>query len=391
VLWPPDGLNLKQGTCGQLWGYGYHPLPLIDAKATTAGKNVPTGGNCWTLFLNAGNFKGPVAFFTPYFFSSITADDPELAGLFLDTRPALPNRPNQMETQHVPAVQATTRDGVTYARVAPTSFPRNAENASPVMHQITAYTSGALHDRVAEWLTGQGQPAESGFDPDHAVVHDVVRENRASWSICQPGVRREDRIPIDWSNIATARPLDDQTFGYHWNEVFVERRDGEPGPLMTLPEYFMLDESGDSPRWVPVDAASVPPGLGLREHELPVAFTEAIVPYETPDHPESCWKSPGPVSGPHKAYPGDGSTVVYHWYRFADQPALLNADLSDDEREALQQRAEKLHAHWTPGDQYVAPPRFGELAQIDPALLVTPPDGLEAGYVPIVTWQGIEK
>src|SRR5436309_550402 len=28
VLWPPDGLNLKQGTSGELFGYGYLPLPL---------------------------------------------------------------------------------------------------------------------------------------------------------------------------------------------------------------------------------------------------------------------------------------------------------------------------------------------------------------------------
>src|SRR3954449_12961172 len=27
VLWPPDGLNLKPGTCGELFGYGYLPLP----------------------------------------------------------------------------------------------------------------------------------------------------------------------------------------------------------------------------------------------------------------------------------------------------------------------------------------------------------------------------
>ena len=28
ILWPPDGLNLKQGTSGELFGYGYLPLPL---------------------------------------------------------------------------------------------------------------------------------------------------------------------------------------------------------------------------------------------------------------------------------------------------------------------------------------------------------------------------
>jgi hypothetical protein len=43
LLWPPDGLNLKQGTCGELFGYGYLPLPLTDPKKTTEGKEIPTG------------------------------------------------------------------------------------------------------------------------------------------------------------------------------------------------------------------------------------------------------------------------------------------------------------------------------------------------------------
>ena len=114
VLWPPDGLNLKQGTCGQLWGYGYLPLPLTEPKSKTAGKNVPTGNHCWTLFLNTANFKGPVTFFTPYFFSRVTVDKPEIAGMFLDTRPSNPNRALQMETQYVPASRPWTQ------RVIPT-------------------------------------------------------------------------------------------------------------------------------------------------------------------------------------------------------------------------------------------------------------------------------
>lgn len=27
-LWPPDGLNLKQGTCGELFGHGFLPLQM---------------------------------------------------------------------------------------------------------------------------------------------------------------------------------------------------------------------------------------------------------------------------------------------------------------------------------------------------------------------------
>jgi hypothetical protein len=79
--------------------------------------------------------------------------------------------------------------------------------------------------------------------------------------------------------------------------------------------------------------------------------------------------------------------VTYYWYRFADQPALLNADLTDKEREDMQKRVEKLHRYWKRDRDYLEPPRIGKLADIDPALIVTPPPGLEVGYVPIATRQ----
>lgn len=390
VIWPPDGLNLKQGVCGELWGYGYLPLPLIEPKATTAGQPVPTGGQCWTLFLNTGNFKGPVAFFTPYFFSSITADDPELAGLFLDTRPALPNRPIQMETQHIPAMQATDAKGDLYARIAPTSFPRGGEGESAVLHQAMVYDRRALWDAVDAWLNGSGDPVSGSINPAGSATHSVLGENRASWSIHADGTPRDQRIPLDWKAIAHATPLDPHTFGYRWSEQLVNPTDTNGGPLMTLPEYYRLVEDGDAAKWVPVSPDEVPAETGLAAADFTPPSRPPLGPYVTPDDPNSCWKTPGPVAGPFKAHPGDGSTVIYHWYRFADQPALLNADLTDAEREALQKRVEKLHTQWKPDRDYLAPPQFGKLADIDPALLVVPPKGLEIGYVPIVTWQGIE-
>jgi len=48
---------------------------------------------------------------------------------------------------------------------------------------------------------------------------------------------------------------------------------------------------------------------------------------------------------------------------------------------------EQIHANWPIDRDYMAPPSSGELAPLDPALLVTPPKGLEVGYVPIVTRQ----
>ena len=185
VLWPPDGLNLKQGTCGELVGYGYLPLPLTSPKATTAGKNVPTGNHCWTLFLNTGNFKGPVAFFTPYFWSRASAEDPRLSGLFLDSRPSNPNKALQMETQYVPAFLATDAKGETYARIAPTSFPRNANGDSVVVHRITAYSKAALWDAVKAWFDG-GPAATGVIDPKGASVHTFSEKGGSTWRIYPP-------------------------------------------------------------------------------------------------------------------------------------------------------------------------------------------------------------
>jgi hypothetical protein len=391
VLWPPDGLNLKQGTCGELFGYGYLPLPLTTAKSTTAGKNVPTGNNCWTLFLNTGNFKGPVAFFTPYFFSRATVDDPNLGGMFLDTRPSQPNRALQMETQYVPSVQSVDEKGETYARIAPTSFPRGPGGDSVVVHRVTSYNKKALWDAVEAWFEG-GAPASGAIDPAGASVHSFPGRGGATWKIYTPRVPREEKAPLAWTSFATPMAPDSSTFGFRWNYELVTKKDTKDGPLVTLPEYYRLvNEDGKKGQWVVVSPKDVPGETGLTEVSFSRPTGPPSEPYVTPDDPESCWKTPGPVAGPFEAHPGDGSVVTYYWYRFADQPALLNADLTDKERESLQARVEKLHQNWKKDRDYLAPPKIGKLADIDPALIVTPPPGLEAGYVPIATRQAAEE
>ena len=131
----------------------------------------------------------------------------------------------------------------------------------------------------------------------------------------------------------------------------------------------------------------MPPELGLTQYRFETPKEKPQDPRDTPDEAASCWKKPGPAAGPFKAHLGDGSVVTYYWYRFADQPALLNADLTPAEREVVQKRVELLHRTWTKDRNYLAPPDAGALASLDPALILTPPRGLEAGYVPIATRQ----
>jgi len=391
LLWPPDGLNLKQGTRGELFGYGYLPLPLTTAKSVTAGRNVPTGDQCWTLFLNTRNFKGPVAFFTPYFWSHAALAEPRLAGMLLDTRPSDPNRALQMETQYVPSIQSVDKKGETYARVAPTSFPRGPGGDSVLVHRVTSYSKKALWDAVETWFEG-GAPAGGVIDSRAARLHAFPGGGGATWRIYTPATPDKQRVPLAWKSFATPVALGSNTFGYRWNYQLVATNDSSDGPLVRLPEYYhLVTNDNKKAQWAPVRPEDVPAETGLVQARFERPREDRPGPYVTPADAKSCWKKPGPVAGPFQAHPGDGSVVTYYWYRFADQPALLNADLTDHEREAMQARVEKLHRNWKKDRDYLPAPTVGRLADIDPALIVTPPLGLEAGYVPIATRQAAKE
>lgn len=391
VLFPIDGLNVKQGTCGQLFGYGYLPLPLTPAKTTTAGQESPTGPNCWTLFLNTGNFKGPVCFFTPYFWSKAGIKEPRMRGMLLDSRPSNPNRALQMETQYVPSVQATDSKGEVYARIAPTSFPGSASGDSVLVHKVTSYNRKALWDSVQTWFEG-GSEASGAINPEGAVLHTFTGGGGATWRIYLPPTPKEKKTPIAWTSFATPQAPDPHTFGYRWNSALLSYKDTKAGSLVTLPDYYhLVTNSNRKTEWVVVKAAEVPAETGLLQHQFNRPKEEPQEPYDTPEDQKSSWKQPGPVAGPFKANLGDGSVVTYSWYRFADQPALLNADLSGAEREALQKKIEKIHRAWKKDREYLTPPSVGQLADLDPAQLVTPPKGFEIGYVPIATRQEAAK
>ncbi len=386
VVWPPDGLNLRQGTCGELFGYGYLPLPLVDEKPVTKGKDVPTGGQCWTLFLNTSNFKGPLCFFTPFFWSQAFVDRPELAGQLLDSRPSEPNKAFQMETQWIPA-RVGQADGATYGRVAPTSFPVDEQGRTVVLHQLTCYSRAALTDAVAAWFAG-GPAASGAIDERGVFVQTFKNGGGSTWRLFADGTDKDQRPEVDWKSFGRPVAHDAHTYGYVWDEAVVHRKDDARGRRAMLPELFRLQEQeGKKPRWVVADAQSVPAAAGLADLRVSTPKQKPPEPYVTPVA-DSPFQRPGPAAGPFETTLGDGSVVTYCWYRFADQPALQQADLSEREREEAQRRVELLHRVWTKDRDYLPPPKVGELAALDPGLIVVPPKGLEIGYVPIAVRQG---
>jgi hypothetical protein len=387
LLVPPDGLTFESGTCGELLGYAWMVLPLTAAMARTAGLDVPTGNQSWTLFLNAVNFKGPVAFYTPATWSRISRRHPPAIARGLDSRPG-PVTGGAIEVNTVPrfvahSIQQEKNGGdggrnepaTTYTRIPRLQFPVDAAGRTILIHQLTHYSKDALYQPFESWLAG-GAAASGRFDSKGASVPKC----KAHPLSLRQG---EENLPIvgceKWVETAV---FDATTFGLQWQEPALEpwtakQRRG------SFPQYCRQEGK----TLVAVAAADVPAETGLATAAFPPAVDEAS--YVSPAAADSCWKRPGPKAGPFTAKLADGSVVTFFWYRFVDQPSLQNADLDDAEKTRLQSLVEKIHAQWTTRGEYMPPPSTGTLAMLDPALIVTPPKGLEIGYVPIVVKQAV--
>ena len=79
---------------------------------------------------------------------------------------------------------------------------------------------------------------------------------------------------------------------------------------------------------------------------------------------------------------------MYGWYKFIDQPSIRKLNLTEEKRRILQSVVEEIHrTNWGTKNPVLQPPTTGDLVFIDDALILTPPEGLEVGYVPIALRQ----
>ncbi len=388
LIFPPDGLPLAQNSHGDFfgYGYGYMNLPLIDPSNTSFGSNTPTGGNCWTLFINSTNFKGPAAFFLPDFFSAPAISDPTLSGLFLDTLDANPFRGDAMEILHIPSAVATTTNGTQYAKIANIQFPANEGNRTVLLQNVRSYTKGALWNAVNSWFNGGPIPTGTFHEPSshHHLTNFGPTPILDSDVTLGPKTTHEYERPILHLH-KLARGIDNHphTFRYEWTSPLVRK----VGNHFVLPNYYRLDTINDTPEWTPIPKSQVPPSTGLLAVQFPPEQNHSQQPRTTPHTTNPDWTAPGPAAGPFTTTFADNSRATYYWYRFIDQPAIVNAKYSEANRQQLQQRIELIHRHWPINRNYIPPPTSGTLASIDPGSIVTPPPGLEVGYVPIVTRQ----
>ena len=367
-LVPPDGVTLAKDTLGQLFGYAWMALPLISGTASP----VETGNQCWTAFFNTKNFRGPIAFYLPAAWARMSRGYPPAVGRGLDTLPGIADS-GAIEIGAVPQFVSDNIQGTTYARIPQLHFPADKNGQTVLMHKLTVYSKDALWNQVADWTAG-GPIPKGVFDSKGAHIPDIKAD---PLSFSQGGDGKTPKGSDQW--VSTTN-LDAHTFGLQWKSSSLSPWKGTFSKG-SFPDYF----KHDGMKVEAVKVETVPDATGLKQAEFPSPDQKQS--YLPSEDGKGVWMHPGPKAGPFKTKLVDGSVVTYYWYRFIDQPSLQNAGLTDGEKAKLQTLVEKIHRNWTYDKQYMAKPDRGELASVDPALIVKPPKGLDFGYVPIAIRQ----
>lgn len=359
LLIPADRINFIEPSEPALLGSGWIALPIIPENYSPDG--IPTGENSWTLFFNASNFAGPVGFFTPAFWTALDAKGGTSAGYGLDRRAMLAS-PWALEVGFTAAF-TDTLDNVEYRRIPRMTFAADADGTAVLGQEARYYEKSALWDGVQAWMAG-GDPiaqVDAGgtrtlpFEPDG----DYTAHIQDDW------VDYQGLLSVVTGTTAGGG----STWGLHW------QTDLEAG---VIPEYYK--KVGEF--WNAIPASEVPARTWLAEQEFPSMSRGTVTP--VPTDAESPWTSANWAAGPFYSSLSDGSTVEYVWYRFVDQPAIARLNLSDADKARIQAWVESLHAQTA---LRIPPPTSGTLIEIDPGQLVSPPVGLEVGYVPIVIGQ----
>ena len=360
LLIPPDGLPFQGHPNGDFLGYTWMALPFTDATTNIP----PTGDQSWTCFLNAANFKGPIAFYIPETWSKIGKlfNAPYLYGRGLDARPGIIGG-GAMEVNTVPGLDATDAHGTIYTKLPKMQFPVDEQGRAYLVQDVTYYSKAALYDAFKLWRDGGS--ACSGILGTNGAWKPRLNTHT-------PGFDQVGQKITGVKRIFDTQIFEGNVWGLQWftNDI---------SPSGIFPQYFRRTEKECSP----VAVAAVPAETELPSQTFKLARPGA--PYTSPTN--GAWAQPGPKLGPFTMRLADGSVVTYSWYRFVDQPSFQQYHWRAEKKAKLQTLVEKLHANWPIDRDYMAPPTRGKLVTLDPALIVKPPKGLEVGYVPVVTRQ----
>ncbi len=298
LLIPPDGLTFQGDPNGEFLGYTWMALPFTDPIAGEP----PTGEQSWTCFLNAANFKGPIAFYIPETWSKIGKlfNDPFLYGRGLDARPGIMGG-GAMEINTVPRLEVIDAEGKRYSRIPKLQFPVDVQGRAFLVQDVTYYSRAALYDAFKVWRDG-GPPCTGRFD------------ERGAWKprlhTHTPGYRQAGQRMAGVEQVVDTRVFEGNVWGLQWLSTNLS-------PKGVFPEYYQ--QIGE--RRVVVPAATVP--CGDQTPPATVSTRSSGPALHLPHHGRlgSAWAHPRPVHGQASGRVG-GHVLVVSVHRSAVVPAI---------------------------------------------------------------------
>ena len=353
ILVPPDGITFDSSN-GSLLGTAWMALPLSDPYDRNG---VVIGDKSWTLFVEAANFRGPVAYWAPEAWSRITVDHSPAHFRGLDHR--------EIDTQYrlfasqltVPSL-GTVVEGQNWSRIPELRFPVDPRGRTVFHQDVTFYARDAIFEQVA--AAKKGAPLATAFD-DSASMHAPLQTHRWELNLGElqvVGLEKFVRL-ADWDS--------ENKEGWGWGLQWLD----DSG---VFPSYFRLQGK----EWLAVEDSKAPSEIVSEDLGFPSATRRAG--YAPP-------LAEGPAPQVQQVQLNDGSVVRYTWYRFVDQPALAALGLDPDQKSALQSLVEQIHREWDSNAEFMKPPSEGALVKIQDEVIVQPPVNGEVGWVPVVISQ----
>lgn len=355
ILMPPDGMTFVEDNTGPQLGVTWHALRLPRFDHAFGSK---AGNNSWTLFMNSTNFKGPIAFVAPQFWVDGSKSNPAQRNLTLDKRPG---RTGGLASEWgaIPLYTYTELGGKVVTKIPQLQFPIDSSGNFVMSRDFTGYSSKSISPKLGKEFLGSAKLPRSPLISETSKGKLVGN----SQTVFQGGKPLKNLSTL----LAVKSFENGNSFGFT-----------APGKsrLVKLPQYFL---DADSKR-NELLKSEVPAPLKISKFTTPTLKSNFV--YEYP----SWWDASPAASGDLMTTLNDGSSVVYRWYKFVDQPALQRFDLNELEKENLQKAVIKIQKDWARSPM-MAKPSKGSLVSFDSGLFTTPPKNLEYGYVPIVIKQ----
>lgn len=302
--------------------------------------------------------------------------------------PASAYLPTGPEMPPVPVFRVDGPDGRIFLKVFPPDIP-NAAAREPFALNIQTFDVDLYNSFLGALASADG------FDPDAVfnglgIPMQVEEQGTSPWR----GIELAQLEPFEdafEANLVLRVPMGAADEDGETN-VYFEWGDSAPDERGWTTYYEVVDS-----QLSPVADEVVPQELReLRYHTLQET-TSLMSPADPSSGLDtSCWSCTDPTGCDPTLYQAvldDGSLITYRWQRFIDQPAFhhLRLEYPDEYSEPalakLQGVVEAMHTEWSGQHELLERPAgIGpeNLAEVDHGLLVEPPTGRKAGWVPVV-------